>query len=394
MSHVRVRRTALVLLLLAVLVPFAQAQEDVEPIKIGLYAPMTGPIAFLGEGFQYGAQMAIEDLGGEIEGIPLELVVVDNKCNPTDAINAVRQLIEVEEVDVILGGGCSSATVAAQPIIAEGGTPAVSATSTNPSLYDGMGVGGNIWQFRINPDDLIMANAFSAQIAEAAQRLSLVAENTDFGRGAMAAYKPLLEGLGVEIVTEDYFDLGTADYRPALTRMRAARPEALLVVMTERDGSTFMRQLREVGVDVPIYSRGSLTSPLFLEYTADDPTIGEGVIEFSFWAAGLDPEHDAAFLERWGTPNSPHRGMSYYAVRDVIAEAIRAALAENGEVTREGIRDALENLSVDTPIGHIEFDDHNQAYPFGTLQTVENGETVYVGPVELFPVERETEAEG
>ena len=50
MSHVRVRRTALVLLLLAVLVPFAQAQEDVEPIKIGLYAPMTGPIAFLGEG--------------------------------------------------------------------------------------------------------------------------------------------------------------------------------------------------------------------------------------------------------------------------------------------------------------------------------------------------------
>jgi branched-chain amino acid transport system substrate-binding protein len=394
MSHVRVRRAALVLLLLAVFVPFAQAQEDVEPIKIGLYAPMTGPIAFLGEGFQYGSQMAIEDLGGEIEGIPLELVVVDNKCNPTDAINAVRQLIEVEEVDVILGGGCSSATVAAQPIIAEGGTPAVSATSTNPSIYDGMGVGGNNWQFRINPDDLIMANAFSSQIAEAAQRLSLVAENTDFGRGAMAAYKPLLEGLGVEIVTEDYFDLGTADYRPALTRMRAAQPEALLVVMTERDGSTFMRQLREVGIDVPIYSRGSLTSPLFLEYTADDPTIGEGVIEFSFWAAGLDPEHDAAFLERWGTPNSPHRGMSYYAVRDVIAEAIRAALEENGEVTREGIRDALENLSVDTPIGHIEFDDHNQAYPFGTLQTVENGETVYVGPVELSPVEREVEAEG
>lgn len=384
----RIRTIAVVLVLLTVFAPLAQAQDDADTIKIGLYAPMTGPIAFLGEGFQYGATMAIEDLGGEIEGIPLELVVVDNKCNPTDAVNAVRQLIEVEEVDAILGGGCSSATVAAQPVIAEGGTPAVSATSTNPSIYDGMGVGGNIWQFRINPDDLIMANAFSSQIAEAAQRISLVAENTDFGRGAMNAYRPLLEGLGVEIVTEDYFDLGTADYRPALTRMRASRPEALLVVMTERDGATFMRQLREVGIDVPIYSRGSLTSPLFLEYTADDPTIGEGVIEFSFWAAGLDPEHDAAFLERWGTPNSPHRGMSYYAVRYVMAEAIRNALSENGEVTREGIRDALEALSIETPIGLIEFDDHNQAYPFGTLQTVEDGKTVYVGPVELSPIDR------
>jgi branched-chain amino acid transport system substrate-binding protein len=391
MSRSRTKTIAIVLLLLAVLVPITQAQDTVEPIKIGLYAPMTGPVAFLGEGFQYGATMAIEDLGGEIEGIPLELVVVDNKCNPTDAVNAVRQLIEVEEVDVILGGGCSSATVAAQPILAEGGTPAVSATSTNPSIYDGMGVGGNIWQFRINPDDLIMAHAFSAQIADEAQRISLVAENTDFGRGALAAYKPILEGLGVEIVTEDYFDLGTADYRPALTRVRAAQPDALLVVMTERDGSTFMRQLREVGIDAPIFSRGSLTSPLFLEYTADDPTIGEGVIEFSFWAAGLDPEHDAAFLERWDTPNSPHRGMSYYAVRYVIAQAIQDALAANGEVTREGIRDALDNLSIETPIGLIEFDDHNQAYPFGTLQTIENGETVYIGPVELQPVARGTD---
>jgi len=390
MFHRRLRTVAIVFALLTVFTPLAQAQDDADTIKIGLYAPMTGPIAFLGEGFEYGATLAIEDLGGEIEGIPLELVVVDNKCNPTDAINAVRQLIEVEEVDIILGGGCSSATVAAQPIISEGGTPAVSATSTNPSIYDGMGVGGNIWQFRVNPDDLIMAHAFSAQIAEQTQSISLVAENTDFGRGALAAYKPLLEELGIEILTEDYFDLGTADYRPALTRMRAAQPEALLVVMTERDGSTFMRQLRETGIDATIFSRGTLTSPLFMEYTADDPTISEGVIEFSFWAAGLDPEHDAAFLERFGTANSPHRGMSYYVVRYVMSEAIRNAILENGEATREGIRDALENLSVETPIGLIEFDEHNQAYPFGTLQTVENGVPVYLGPVELAPIDRGT----
>ncbi|MBK8025005.1 MAG: ABC transporter substrate-binding protein [Chloroflexi bacterium] len=361
--------------------------QDADPIKIGLYAPLTGPVAFLGEGFQYGATIAIEDLGGEIEGVPLELVVADNKCNPTDAVTAIRQLIEVDEVDVILGGGCSSATVAAQDVIREGETPAVSATSTNPSIYNGMGVGGNIWQFRINPDDLIMANAFAGMIAEDTTRISLVAENTDFGRGALSAYKPLLEGLGLEILTEDYFDLGTADYRPALTRIRASQPDSLLVVMTERDGSTFMRQLREVGIDAKIYSRGSLTSPLFLEFTSDDPTIGEGVIEFSFWAAGLDPEFDAHFLERFETPNSPHRGMSYYATRFVIAEAIRNAILNHGEANRETIRQELEATSIETPIGLIEFDDHNQAYPFGTLQTIEEGKTVFVDTVELVPVD-------
>lgn len=375
------------ILLLVVSGSALYAQDDASPIKIGLYAPMTGPVAFLGEGFQYGATIAIEDMGGEIEGHPLELVVADNKCNPTDAVTAIRQLIEVDEVDVILGGGCSSATVAAQDVISEGETPAVSATSTNPSIYNGMGVGGNIWQFRVNPDDLIMASAFANMIAEDTARISLVAENTDFGRGAITAYKPIFEELGLEIVTEDYFDLGTADYRPALTRIRASQPDSLLVVMTERDGSTFMRQLREVGIDAKIYSRGSLTSPLFLEYTEDDPTIGEGIVEFSFWAAGLDPEFDEHFLERFDTPNSPHRGMSYYVTRFVIGEAIRNAIANEGEATRATIRDELEATSIETPIGLIEFDDHNQAYPFGTLQTIEDGKTVFFDTVELVPVD-------
>lgn len=382
-----------IVLMLSLGVLSTAAQDDPEPIKIGLYAPMTGPVAFLGEGFEMGATMALEELEYEIEGVPVELVVADNMCNPTDAVNAIRKLIEVDEVDVILGGGCSSATVAAQPIIAEGETPAVSATSTNPSIYDGMGVGGNIWQFRVNPDDLIMANAFAALIAEDAGSLGLVAENTDFGRGALAAYKPLFEEMGVEVVYEDYFDLGTADYRAGLTAIRRANPDALLIVMTERDGSTFMRQLREVGLEQTIFSRGSLTSPLFVEFTEDDPTIGEGILEFSFWAFGLDPEHDEAFFERFETANSPHRGMSYYVVKDVIAEAIRAAIEETGEATRESIRDALAEIDIETPIGPVAFDDHNQAYPFGTIQTIQDGVPTLLDTIELVPVERETSDE-
>jgi branched-chain amino acid transport system substrate-binding protein len=380
--------SVMVLLLVGALPVLGQDDEDRRTIRIGLYAPMTGPIAFLGEGFEMGATLAIEDAGGEIEGYPLELIVADNMCNPTDAVNAVRRLIDVDEVDVILGGGCSSATVAALPIIAEGETPAVSATSTAPSIYQHMGVGGNIWQFRMNPDDLIMAAAFAEFMAEDIESIALVAENTDFGRGAIAAYIPFFEELGVEITGEDYFDLGTADYRPALTRIRATGPDGILIVMTERDGSTFMRQLREVGLTQRIFSRGSLTSPLFLEFTADDPTIGEGIMEFSFWAAGLEPEHDEHFFERWDTPNSPHRGMSYYATRYVILEAIRNVIEDGLEPNRANIRDAIEALEIETPVGLVSFDDHNQAYPFGTVQTVTDGQTIFLDTIELFPVDR------
>lgn len=369
---------------------------EAEPVKIGLYAPLTGPVAFLGEGFDLGIRLAIEELGNEIAGHPIEYVVADNQCNPTDAVNAVSRLIEEDEVDAIIGGGCSSATVAALPIIAEGQVPAVSATSTNPGIYNEIGVGGNEYAFRINPDDLIMAQGFAEYIVDRSDvsSVSLVAENTDFGRGAIAAYKPIFESLDVEIVTEDYFDLGTADFRPALTGMRAAQSDAVLIVMTENDCAAFMRQYREVGVEAEVYSRGACTSPLFLELTEDDPSVADGIVEFVFFYGLQDPELAERFQERWDTPITGHRMGGYYAMYHTLAPAIEKVVADGNEINRETIRDALETLNVETPAGLISFDDHNQAYTDGVLASnvMQDDGTIDVellDIVELGPVERD-----
>lgn len=346
-----------------------EEMADAEPVKIGLYGPLTGPVAFLGEGFDFGIKLAIEELGNEISGHPIEYVVADNKCNPTDAVNAVSKLIDEDQVDAIIGGGCSSATVAALPIIAEGQTPAVSATSTNPGIYNEMGVGGNEYQFRINPDDLIMAQGFAQFIVErtSPESVSLVAENTDFGRGAISAYKPIFDSLGVELATEDYFDLGTADFRPALTSMRASGSDAVLIVMTERDCAAFMRQYREVGVEADVYSRGACTSPLFLELTQDDPAVADGIIEFAFFNKLQDPDLAERFQARWDTPLTGHRMGGYYAMYHTLAPAIEKVIADGQEINRENIRAALEALDLETPAGPINFDDHNQAYTNGVL---------------------------
>jgi branched-chain amino acid transport system substrate-binding protein len=366
----------------------AAEEMAMDPIRIGLYAPLTGPVAFLGEGFDYGITLALEELGNEIDGHPIDYFTADNGCNPTDAVNAVSKLIDVDEVDAIIGGGCSSATVGALPIILEGETPAVSATSTNPGIYNDIGVGGNEWAFRINPDDLIMAQGFANYIAEnGATGVSLVAENTDFGRGAMTAYKPIFEGLGVDISSEDYFDLGTADFRPALTSMRASGADATLIVMTENDCANFMRQYREVGLEAAVYSRGACTSPLFLELTADDPAIAEGIIEFSFFTANQDPDLAERFQARFDTPLTGHRMGGYYAMYHTLAPAISAIIARGEEVNRESIRAELENLSIDTPAGNISFDDHNQAYTDGVLTINRDGQSVMLESVELGPVD-------
>ncbi len=120
--------------------PTTAVKASAEPIKIGAYLPLTGGLAFLGEGYKMGIDLAIKDLGGKIAGRDIEFVVADSKGNPTDSVNAVRKLIEQDKVLAIIGGGASSTTLAALPIIGELKTPAVDASSTNSTIYNKMGV--------------------------------------------------------------------------------------------------------------------------------------------------------------------------------------------------------------------------------------------------------------
>lgn len=349
---------------------------DATPIRIGLSTPLTGPQASIGEGFSFGVQLAIEDLGGEIAGHPIELFEADNLCAPADAVTAVRRLIDTDEVHVMLGSSCSGATLAALPIIAEAEVPNLSVTSSNPTIYDMMGVGGNEWAFRLNLDDLIIANTLAEYMADqGTTSVFLVGQNNDFGRGAAEAYAEALPAAGITYAGEEFYDDGTADFRPILTSIRQSGADGLMTIMVEHDSAVFFRQAKEVGLEVDVYSRGGVTSPLFLEETADDPTLAEGAIGASYWTSGIDPEAEARFEERWGSPATVHRMMAYYGVHLVLADAIERSIEATGEVSRAAIRDAMEEVDLTgTPLGDIAFDDHNQAYPFLTIDTITDGQ--------------------
>jgi branched-chain amino acid transport system substrate-binding protein len=303
-------------------------------------------------------------------------------------VNAVRKLTDVDQVQVMIGGGCSGATLAAMPIVAESEIPAVDGTSTNATIYNQIGVGGNPWLFRIGPDDLIMGSGFAQYIKDqGVNKISFVADDNAFGRGAGSVYVDVFGRIKVEVATEDYFDPATADFRPALTKIKAAGAEGLLIVMTEQSCATLMRQFRESGLEMKVFSRGACTSGVFNDLTKDAPAIGEGIVEFSFFNQGQDTALDAHFLDYYKQPISGHRMAGYYAMYYTIAPAIRALIAEGKELTPANIRDAIAALNVETPAGAIKFDDHNQAYVNGTLSTNKDGKAVLLESAPLAPID-------
>jgi branched-chain amino acid transport system substrate-binding protein len=260
----------------------------------------------------------------------------------------------------------------------------VTESCSNPKIRELSGKNGNEWQFRVNPDDLMLANAFSASIARSAKSVSIIAQNDDFGRGADTAYKSAFAKVGVRVVGSEFFDRGQADYRPLLTRVKRANPDAVLLVMLASDGSVFMRQFRELGLTQKVFARGSLATLEFLHQIRDNPSLGDGIVEATYWTAALDPEWERRWLDRWKVPVRVHGALAAITFRYAVVPAIELAAKKYGRVDRKTIRDALVEIDVpNTPVGRVKFDATHQAFIEMLLVEVRGGQLKILDRVQL-----------
>src|SRR5437764_1385734 len=92
-----------------------------ETIKIGVNEPLTGPFAASGTYVTNGARIASDEINakGGILGKKIELVIEDNKSNPTEAAAVAEKLITRDKVPVIMGAWGSSLTLAYMPKLME-----------------------------------------------------------------------------------------------------------------------------------------------------------------------------------------------------------------------------------------------------------------------------------
>jgi branched-chain amino acid transport system substrate-binding protein len=351
------------MLLLAVLPLSTGAQAP--PIRIGFASAMSGPAAITGEGVRWGGTLAVEEINakGGVMGRKLEAYFADNKATPGEAVSAVRKLADVDKVDVIIGQTHSGACLGAMPVIKEIGIPMVVEACSHPQIRALSGKGGNEWTFRVALDDEIMAHTFAKYIArQGVKSSSILAMNNDFGRGAAQAYEAAFKKANVRLVSTEFFDPGQPDYRPVLTRLKRGGAESILAVILASDGAPFMRQYRELGLTQKVFSRGSLASAEFLHQVKDNPKVGDGVVEASYWLVGLDPDWDKKWEERHKIPPRVHGSLAAITLKYAVVPALEIAI-KKGKVDRASIRAALTEVDVkDSPLGPIKFDANHQAW--------------------------------
>ena len=117
------------------LVGTAGAQQG--PIVIGVSTPVTGPLATASEWEMWGVNLALEEINaaGGLLGRKVEIMVLDNKCNPSEGVNVANKLVEAKVV-AIEGAHCSSPHLASMKIVEAAKIPMVTGIASNAQITE------------------------------------------------------------------------------------------------------------------------------------------------------------------------------------------------------------------------------------------------------------------
>lgn len=338
----------------------AQAQETV---KIGLIQPLTGSVAYNGTTDVNGSKLALDEINakGGVLGKKLELVIEDGQCKPANSVNAAEKLIQRDKVAALSGAFCSSATLAVMPVAANYKIPLVTGVSSSAELTEK----GNRWFFRATETDALLAKSFAKILFDQLKlrKVAYIGVNDDWGRGGVAEFEKQMTALGATTVMKEYFEHGTSDFYTILTKLKASGADGAFVAAETQDGSIFVKQKAEFGLQLKVFGVGSWATADFMKLTGAS---SEGIYAAVPYASTMDTPKNKAFVEaytaRYKEAPGKYSAAGYNAI-NILAAAINRA----GSTDAEKIREALTKTDYEGPNGKFKFDAKGQASGFSVV---------------------------
>jgi branched-chain amino acid transport system substrate-binding protein len=219
--------------------------EGSGPLKVGVILPLTGDAGVYGEAMRNVTDIAFEKINkeGGVLGRELAPVYEDGKCNGKDAVSAAQKLVNVDKVQVIVGGFCSGESLAALPIATQAKVFMISGGSSSPDL-----TGASDFFARVVPSDAVQGQVLAKVAYEQNnwKNIAFIQEQTDYAVGLYKSFSSTFEGLGGKINKEE-FQTQTSDFRSLLSKLKASSPDALFLdTQSSTSAERIIKQLQEL----------------------------------------------------------------------------------------------------------------------------------------------------
>jgi len=348
-----------VAVLLAFVAPMAApvgAPAQSAPIKIGFLAPLTGPFAQIGKDMVNGNQLYLNEIGGQVGGRKIEVVVEDDEGNPATALNKSRKLVDQDHVAILTGGMLANVGYALQPFIESQKIPATFPVIAADDLTQRKPAK---WIVRTGWSTSQPMHPFADWVLKNTKyrRIAAIGMDYAFGYEIIGGFQQVFEEGGGQIVQRIWAPLNTNDFAPFLSQLRRDA-DAVLALFTGRLALQFLKQYHEAGLKdkLPLLGGGTLTDETVLPQMGDEAI---GVITALHYSQALDNptnrKFDKAFEAAAGKIASYYSEATYTNARWIV-EAIKAV---NGKVEeRDAFLSALRKVDLkESARGPLKVDD-------------------------------------
>jgi len=358
-------------------------------VRIGAALSETGNFAREGQWNQRGYDIWLNWVNDEYGGIKVgdqtcnaEIVYYDDESDPDTSARLYEKLISEDEVDFLLGPYSSGITMGTSAIAEKNGVIMVEAHGASEALFE-RGF-ENLFAV-LTPASYYTESALQALAESGAKTMVIANRDEAFSTAAADGAEQWAADYGLEVLARETYP-PDADLSAIMTKFRDLDPDVFVGAGHFNDSIAFVRSAQELGFapDAMMLTVGPDSPEFAAELGADANFIlgdsqWDRTMPYKDEYFGTADDYANRYQEAYGEL-PPYQAASSTAA----ALALHLAIEQAGSLETDAVRDALNNLDVDTFYGRINFDEtgKNTAKPMVTVQ-VQDGEALVTAPTDL-----------
>lgn len=383
----------------AAAIGLAAAQAQPQDVTVGFVLPLSGGSATIGNQTKLGAQVAAEQInaaGGiaSLGGAKLKLIFADSQSKPDIGASETERLIQRENVSLLVGAYNSAVTFPASEVAERYKTPWI----VTGAVKDEITERGFKYVFRPNNkatydarEQLDAMDLLKKETGKGPSSIGLFYEGTDWGRSHAANIKKFAKERGYTISLDESFPPNQVDFTAQLLKIRASKPEALIVVAYTPDHLLFTRQYFENKINIPygIHSVGGGSEDPSFYKAVPQKAVDYLFVQEDWQIDRLKTDKDPRVLDA----NTRFKAQAGYDINSYGAQGIsnvyliKDVLERAASTDREKIRDALAATDITSGmpliVGYqrIKFDEQGQnTFGHGVISENIGGERRTIWP--------------
>jgi branched-chain amino acid transport system substrate-binding protein len=346
------------------LYPLGASAQSGNPIKIGYGISQTGGLAPNGKSALLAQRIWEDDVNakGGLLGRPVKLVYYDDQTNPATVPALYQKLLDVDKVDIVIGGYGTNLLAPAMPVVIQKKKMliglfgmAVNAAFNYPKYFSMIPLGPT-------PKTAMSKGFFEAAMAQdpKPQTVAIVAADAEFPINGSDGARENIKATGLKVVYDKRYPPATADFAPIVRAIQAANPDIVAIFSYPPDSVGFVRAVNEIGYKPKMIGCGMVG----LQATAIKTQLGpllNGFVNYDFWLPidKLNFPGMAEFMKRYQA-RAAAEGVDVlgyyiapwgYAQLQILEQAVTATKSLDDDKLADYIRKSVFN----TLVGDVTF---------------------------------------